>query len=75
MENTDKLFFAYNQTPLWKKILLCCILNRSKWKLAVAYNKVAADMFLTERHELGRFVQIEGDKIWAEIYKKERGDN
>jgi len=65
----DRLEAMYAAIPWWKKVLICCVLKRKKWKLARAHNKVACSMLFTDSHELGEAVRDAGDKLWAEIYK------
>ena len=64
----DKLELTYTAIPWWKKVLICCVFKRKKWKLARAYNKVACSMLNSENWEIGAKVRDEGDKLWAEIY-------
>ena len=70
----DQLEALYAAIPWWRKVLICCVLNRKKWKLARAHNKVACSMLLTDNHELGEAVRDAGDKLWAEIYKMPNSD-
>jgi hypothetical protein len=53
----------YASIPLWKKLLICCILKPKKWRLARAHNMVAASMLLTRNHALGEAVRAEADKL------------
>lgn len=54
--------------PLYKRVFICCVLNRKKWKLARAYSKVAVDLLFTEEHEMSEKIREKSDKLWAEIY-------
>lgn len=64
----DQLKIVDSRIPLWKKVLICCVLKRAKYKLAQAHYDVARSMLLTENHELGESVLCAGEKLWAELY-------
>lgn len=63
-----KLEDIYN-IPMHKRVWHC-LFNYKKWRLAQAYNKVAASLLLSRDHELGEEVNKRANKLWLEIYAK-----
>lgn len=52
-----------------RRRLICWVLRRRKWALAKAYNRVAANLLLTEDHVLGEKIRELGIRRWEEVYK------
>jgi len=49
--------------------LICWVLRRRQWKLSQAYNRVAANLLLSENHELGEKIRELGDRQWEKVYE------
>jgi hypothetical protein len=52
----------------FRRRLICWVLRRRQWKLAKAYNRVAANLLLSEHHELGEKIRELGDRQWEKVY-------
>lgn len=60
---------AIDKIPAWKRWLICQLLRRAEWKVARAYNTIAAHAI----NKLGDFTLFEemrrrGDDAWAKVY-------
>lgn len=74
--NRDELEKKILAIPVWRRFIICTILERKKWKLARAYSAVVADLLCgrlgykdRDRNDaILEKVWSTADQLWMEIY-------